>query len=68
MNFDYSDKTKALITRLEDFMQEHIYPVEQQYISQVHENSMSSTDRWRTPEMIQVLKQKAKTAGLWNLF
>ncbi|MFT4788935.1 MAG: acyl-CoA dehydrogenase, partial [Paraglaciecola sp.] len=41
---------------------------EQQYISQVHENSMSSTDRWRTPEMIQVLKQKAKTAGLWNLF
>ncbi|MFT6899719.1 MAG: acyl-CoA dehydrogenase [Paraglaciecola sp.] len=68
MNFDYSDKTKALITRLEAFMQEHIYPVEQQYISQVHENSMSGQGRWRTPDMIEALKQKAKAAGLWNLF
>lgn len=68
MNFDYSDKTKELISRLESFMQEHIYPVEQQYLSQVHENSMGGTDRWRTPEMIQALKQKAKAAGLWNLF
>ena len=68
MNFDYSDKTKELIARLEAFMQEHIYPVEQQYLNQVHENSMSGTQRWRTPEMIQALKQKAKAAGLWNLF
>ncbi|MFQ3236222.1 MAG: acyl-CoA dehydrogenase [Paraglaciecola sp.] len=68
MNFDYSDKTKALIARLEAFMQEHIYPVEQQYINQVHENAMSGQARWQTPEMIQALKQKAKAAGLWNLF
>lgn len=68
MNFDYSDKTKDLIARLEAFMQEHIYPIEQQYISQVHDNAMSGEGRWRTPEMMQLLKQKAKAAGLWNLF
>jgi acyl-CoA dehydrogenase len=68
MNFDYSDKTKQLITRLESFMQEHIYPVEQAYIEQVHSNALQERNRWLTPELMQELKQKARAAGLWNLF
>jgi acyl-CoA dehydrogenase len=68
MNFDYSDKTKELITRLDTFMQEHIYPVEQAYIEQIHSNSQDVSTRWRTPEMMEQLKQKARDAGLWNLF
>lgn len=68
MNFDYSDKTKQLITRLESFMQEHIYPVEQAYIEQVHSNALQERNRWVTPELMQELKQKARAAGLWNLF
>lgn len=68
MNFDYSDKTLGLIARLEAFMDEHIYPVEQQYITQVQENSSNGKERWRTPALLQELKQKAKAAGLWNLF
>ncbi|WP_340679704.1 acyl-CoA dehydrogenase family protein [Paraglaciecola sp.] len=68
MNFDYSDKTKELITRLDTFMQEHIYPVEQAYIEKIHSNSQQENTRWRTPEMMENLKQKARDAGLWNLF
>jgi acyl-CoA dehydrogenase len=68
MNFDYSEKTTALISKLETFMQAHIYPVEQAYIDQVHVNSASTNSRWSTPVMMEELKQKAKAAGLWNLF
>ncbi len=64
MNFDHSDKVKALIAKLEAFMTEHIYPVE-------HE-----IDRWNTAEAnlwkpwpgFEVLKHKAREQGLWNLF
>lgn len=68
MNFDYSEKTSAFITRLESFMQEHIYPIEQAYVNQVHSNSSSEDTRWTTPAVMEELKQKARDAGLWNLF
>lgn len=64
MHFDYSDKTNALLTRLQNFMDEHVYPIEQDYIESVH----SAKDRWTTPAVMEDLKQKAKDAGLWNLF
>ena len=28
MNFDYTDKNKALIQQVKDFMEMHLYPVE----------------------------------------
>ena len=59
MNFDYSDKSQKLIDRLQAFMDEHIYPVEQEYIDAVHNNA----ERWMSPPMMDVLKQKAKDAG-----
>jgi alkylation response protein AidB-like acyl-CoA dehydrogenase len=64
MNFDHSEKTKALMAKLEAFMQEHVYPIEQAYIEAVE----TSENRWRTPEMMEQLKQKARDEGLWNLF
>lgn len=64
MHFDYSPKTQALLDRLNQFMDEHIYPVEQEYIDAVENNS----DRWTTPPLMESLKEKAKEAGLWNLF
>ncbi|MFT7412593.1 MAG: acyl-CoA dehydrogenase [Paraglaciecola sp.] len=64
MNFDYSDKSQQLLDRLQAFFDEHIYPVEQEYIDAVHNNS----DRWSPIPMMEELKQKAKDAGLWNLF
>jgi acyl-CoA dehydrogenase len=68
MNFDYSEKSTGLISRLESFMQEHIYPIEQAYIEQVHARASSAETRWQTPALMEELKQKAKDAGLWNLF
>ena len=68
MNFEYSAKTKALIERLDSFMQEHIYPVEQAYIAQVNAHAQASDTRWQTSAMMETLKNKARSADLWNLF
>ncbi|KXI27790.1 acyl-CoA dehydrogenase family protein [Paraglaciecola hydrolytica] len=68
MNFEYSDKTKGLIAKLNAFMQEHIYPIEQAYIEQVYTNARQESTRWSTPKLMEQLKQKARDAGLWNLF
>ena len=64
MNFDYSDKTKSLMEKLQGFMDQHIYPVEAEYVEAVHTNP----DKWKTLPVIHELKAKAKEAGLWNLF
>ncbi|MFA3790042.1 acyl-CoA dehydrogenase family protein [Aliiglaciecola sp. SL4] len=64
MHFDYSPKTQALLDRLNQFMDENIYPIEQKYIELVDNNPQ----RWTTPALMQELKEKAKAADLWNLF
>ncbi len=62
MNFDYSDKVKALEQRLRAFMDEHIYPNEKRYYQEIER------DRWTPTKVIEELKPKARAAGLWNLF
>jgi alkylation response protein AidB-like acyl-CoA dehydrogenase len=64
MDFTYSDKTKDLIDRVQDFMQRHIYPNEGAFYAQ-HD---ALSDRWDVPPMLEELKTKAKEARLWNLF
>ena len=63
MDFDYSAKVKTLEKRLIAFMDEHVYPNERQY-----EEEIQSGDRWEPSTLIEELKQKARAAGLWNLF
>jgi acyl-CoA dehydrogenase len=63
MNFEPSAKVKELQKRLQQFMDEHIYPGEATYFEQVH-----SADAWRTPPIMEEWKTKARAAGLWNLF
>ncbi len=64
MDFTYSDKTQALISRLQAFMDSQIYPNE----AAVREQHASLPDRWDTPPLIEELKKEAQDAGLWNLF
>ena len=64
MNFEYSDKVKELIVSLEAFMDEHIYPREQEY----NDHFATAENRWATHPIVEELKPKAKAAGLWNLF
>lgn len=63
MNFDYSDKVKKLQEKLTDFMNENVYKNEDVYKKQVEEGG-----RWCIPAIMEELKAKAKTEGLWNLF
>ncbi|MXW48785.1 MAG: acyl-CoA dehydrogenase [Gammaproteobacteria bacterium] len=50
--------------RLNDFMQAHVYPVEQAY----REALAGADNPWTTPPILEDLKQKAREQGLWNLF
>ncbi|HVH18977.1 MAG TPA: acyl-CoA dehydrogenase family protein [Myxococcota bacterium] len=65
MEFEYSEKTKYALSKLEKFMDEHVYPNEETYHRQ-HESF--GADRWRIPPIVEDLKRKAREAGLWNLF
>ncbi|WAX93543.1 acyl-CoA dehydrogenase family protein [Aminobacter sp. NyZ550] len=62
MDFEYSDKTKNLLERLNAFMDEHVYPNERRYHQEVE------ADRWGHPPVLGELKARAKAAKLWNLF
>jgi acyl-CoA dehydrogenase len=62
MNFEFTEKTKELQRRLQAFMDEHIYPNEQQFTDEIER------ERWKPTRIIEELKPKARTAGLWNLF
>ena len=61
MDFEYSDKVKALAARVEDFMDRYILPHNQEWH---HE-----TEAGRFPSHImEPLKDIARSEGLWNLF
>jgi acyl-CoA dehydrogenase len=63
MKFDYSPKVRALQSRLQEFMDEHVYPNEKRFDAEVAEG-----DRWQPTRVVEELKVKARTADLWNLF
>jgi acyl-CoA dehydrogenase len=62
MDFEYSDKVKELINRVTSFMDEHVYPNEEEMHKQV------ALYPWSTPPLMETLKAKAKAQGLWNFF
>jgi acyl-CoA dehydrogenase len=62
MHFELSQKTKDLQQQLTAFMEEHIYPNEQRFHDEIQR------ERWSPTQIIEELKPKARTAGLWNLF
>jgi len=63
MDFEYSPKVKELQKKLVAFMNEHIYPNEKAWYDHCH-----GPDRWQPVPIIEQLKPKARSAGLWNLF
>jgi acyl-CoA dehydrogenase len=69
MDFNHSKKTQYYIERVNAFMDEHIYPVEEQIYAQTHElNPGGDWKNWQAHPLIEPLKKKAQEAGLWNLF
>ena len=63
MQFEHSEKTKALMTRVERFMEAHVYPNLETYVRQEHEG-----ERWKAVPIVDELKAKARAEGLWNMF
>ena len=64
MNFEYSDKVKSLMARVQAFMDEHVYPNE----AALHEQLDEGSSRWKVLPLLEEIKATAKSEGLWNLF
>ena len=64
MDFNHTQKVVDLMDRLNAFMDEHIYPNEEAY----REHFKTTDNLWKSPPLMDELKEKAKNAGLWNLF
>ena len=62
--FQFSEKSIAYQARLKAFMDEHIYPNEAAYARQLH----GAADRFAALPLMDELKEKARSQGLWNLF
>ena len=58
---EMTERSQSLRARVQAFMDEHVYPNEELYYTQVEEG-----DRWAEPPILTELK--AKAADLWNLF
>jgi acyl-CoA dehydrogenase len=64
MDFAYSDRVVELQGRLSDFMDTDIFPAESVYRQQIEE----SGDPHFYPPILDDLKARARSLGLWNLF
>lgn len=64
MDFNYSEKSLDLQKKLNQFFEEHIYPIEQAYDQEIEDSGNSL----HIPDILDELKNKAKEEGLWNLF
>lgn len=66
MFFEFDETTRDLITRVETFMDEHVYPAE----AVAHEQMQAALaeDRWDPPAVLEDLKAEAREQGLWNFF
>ena len=60
---ELSPKVIDLIERVSKFMDEDIYPNEDKIEAEIAEG-----DRWQPSQILEGIKAKAKSEGLWNLF
>jgi acyl-CoA dehydrogenase len=63
LNFDYTPKVQELRKRLMAFMESHVYPNDRNWWEHV-----TGERRWEPVPVIEELKEKARAAGLWNLW
>ena len=64
MDFALSPRAADLQSRLQAFMDEHVYPAEAIY----EEQMASAGDPHAHPQIVEDLKAEARRRGLWNLF
>src|SRR5262249_9120991 len=65
MDFAPNARTAELSTRLTAFMDEYVYPAEPLYDAEL---GSFGANRWQLLRTVEGLKERARAAGLWNLF
>jgi acyl-CoA dehydrogenase len=68
MDFTPSARTTEYLQRAQAFIDQHLTPVEAAYEAEVAKSCAGDWSTWKVPAMVEALKEKAKAAGLWNLF
>ena len=68
MDFEYSPRCMELREKLNQFMDEFIYPNERTYKDEVDRNGREKGNRWIPTKIVEELKPIARELGLWNLF
>jgi len=63
MDFSLSERERSFRNRVRDFMSSEVRPRMVDYTRE-----LETGDRWAPLATIEVLKPRAKAAGLWNLF
>jgi acyl-CoA dehydrogenase len=67
MDLGITDKLEPLLARVKTFIEEEVVPMERPYRDEI-----DTGDRWafteRQTEIIETLKSKARSEGLWNFF
>lgn len=67
--YELSTRAQDYIARTKKFIQEEIEPVETDFWQEVHHTNQSGDwTTWLWPKQLETLKNKAKAAGLWNMF
>ena len=64
MGFEPSERVIEIRARLENFMDEHVFPREHEYEEFVSDQN----NLWKAPPFVSDLKAKAREQGLWNFF
>ena len=67
MEFSYSDKVIDLQKRVTAFMDAHVYAAEEVFEAEM-DAARKAGNAWVPTKVVEELKQKARDAGLWNLF
>ncbi|MEG0170439.1 MAG: acyl-CoA dehydrogenase family protein [Acinetobacter sp.] len=67
--FALSERAQDFIARTQAFIQQEIEPIEKAFWDEVHHlNVDGDWTKWQWPAQLEQLKNKAKAAGLWNMF
>ena len=64
VDFEYNAKTLEHKEKLESFMEQNVYPAEQEHHAFVEDPA----NMWQQPPVVEELKAKAQEAGIWNWF
>jgi acyl-CoA dehydrogenase len=64
VDFEHSPRAREYLERVETFIREEINPREENYLREL----LNSENVWQVSPLVEELKGKARSQGLWNLF